>query len=159
MFNRLQKRKLSPWITVYQNWKLFQNRRQKVHLDPISRRHKVIARMVIGLLDDHTYCARCAFTHLGLWRNMYNCSLHHFTTIQCILKCDLLTFSATSNRLAGIWKGDFSTPWFGKLAGMWIPISSSLTHMVYRVPFLSDFAGSTGVSDRRSNPVRWQIAS
>ena len=41
--------------------------------------HKVIATMVIWPLDDHTYCA-----HLGLWRKLYDCSLHHFTTSQCI---------------------------------------------------------------------------
>ena len=36
--------------------------------------------MVIGPPDDHTYCARSAFTHLGLWWKLNNCSLHHFTT-------------------------------------------------------------------------------
>ena len=31
------------------------------------RRNKVIATMVIMSLDDRTYCARSAFSHLGLW--------------------------------------------------------------------------------------------
>ena len=43
-------------------------------------------------------CARSAFTHLGLWRKLYDCSLHHFTTSHYILKCDLLSFSLISNR-------------------------------------------------------------
>ena len=72
--------------------------------------------MVIGPLDGHTFCARSAFTHLGLWRKLYDCSLHHFTTSQSILACALLPFSSTSNRLAGIWNGDFSTPGF---SGWW----------------------------------------
>ena len=60
-----------------------------------------------------------AFTHLGLWRK-YDCSLHHFTTSQCILKCTPLTVSSTSNRLADVLKTDFSTnPGFGGLEGTW----------------------------------------
>ena len=34
--------------------------------------YKVITTMVIGPLDDRTYCARSAFTHLVLWRKLYN---------------------------------------------------------------------------------------
>ena len=45
---------------------------------------KVITAMVVGPLDDRTCCA---FTHFGLRRKFYDCSLHHFTTIQSILKC------------------------------------------------------------------------
>ena len=75
--------------------------------------NKVITTMVIGQLDDLTYGAPSALTHLGLRRKLYDCSLHHFTTSKCILKCALLTFSSTSNRFAEIWKGDFSTLGFG----------------------------------------------
>ena len=34
----------------------------------------VIAAMVIKPLDDCTYCVRDSFTHLGLWRKLYDCS-------------------------------------------------------------------------------------
>ena len=46
--------------------------------------------MVIRPLNDRTYCAEYEFTHLGLWQNLYDC--HYFAAIQCVLKCDLLTF-------------------------------------------------------------------
>ena len=47
-------------------------------------------KMVIRPLDDRTYCALTAITHLGLWRRLYGCSLQHFTTNQRILKCALI---------------------------------------------------------------------
>ena len=71
--------------------------------------NKVIAAMVIGPLNNRTYCAWSAFTLLGLWWKLYNCSLHHFKTCQCVLRCALLTVSSTSKKLAKIWKGDFYT--------------------------------------------------
>ena len=43
------------------------------------RKNKVITAMVIRPPDDRTYCVRCAFTHLDLWRKLYNCSWHYFT--------------------------------------------------------------------------------
>ena len=33
--------------------------------------NKVITKIVIGPLDDHTYYARSGFTQLGLWRKLY----------------------------------------------------------------------------------------
>ena len=42
--------------------------------------YKVITTMVIGPLDDHTYCTRSALTYLGLWRKLYDwfiASLHN----------------------------------------------------------------------------------
>ena len=33
----------------------------------------------------HTLCS-FAFTHLGRWRKLYDCSLHHLTTSLCVLK-------------------------------------------------------------------------
>ena len=101
--------------------------------------NKVIITMMIGPLDDYTYCARSAFTHLGLWPKLYDYSMHHFTTSQFILKCalfSLFTLSSTSNRLTKIWKADFSTPIFGVFGRRWAhsiirlgaPISSRLTH-------------------------------
>ena len=41
-------------------------------------------------------------THLGLWRKLYNCSLHHIPKSQCILICVRREFSTTSNWLAEI---------------------------------------------------------
>ena len=73
-----------------------------------ENKNKVITTMVIRPLDDRIYCVWSVFTHLWLWQNPYDCSLHHFTTNQWILKYASLTFSSTSNRLAEIWKGDFS---------------------------------------------------
>ena len=81
-------------------------KRSQVSEYAASRPNKVVTAMVIGPLDDHTYYARSAFTHLELWRKRYD----HLTTSQCMLKCDLLIFSSTSNRFAEIWKWDFSTP-------------------------------------------------
>ena len=63
--------------------------------------------------------ARSAFTHLGLWRKFYDCSSHHFTASQCVLKCALLTFTSTSSRLVVIWKGNFR-PRVWELGGRWI---------------------------------------
>ena len=63
----------------------------------VTESNKVITTMVIGPLDDHTYCVRSTFTHLGLCRKLYDCSLHHFTACKYVLKCTLLTFSSTSN--------------------------------------------------------------
>ena len=104
--------------------------------------------MVIGPFDDRTYCARSAFTHLGLCRKLFDYSLHHSTTSQCIVNVVLLKFSSTSNRLAEIRKGPFDQPawevrgdvwshgWAHLIAGPWVPISSRLTHMAYLLPFL-----------------------
>ena len=56
------------------------------------------------------HSVRAAFTHLELWRKLDDCSFHHFTTSQCILKICSIDIFSTSNRLAEIWKGDFSAP-------------------------------------------------
>ena len=101
--------------------------------------NKMITRMMIGPLDDHTFWS--AFTHFGLWQNLYDCSLHQFTTSLCILKCVLLTLSSTSNRLAEIWKGtcrlplpQFRSYWRRQgrgqaysIAHPWVPVSSPLS--------------------------------
>ena len=42
--------------------------------------------------------------------------------------------------------------WAHSVARPWVPITSSLTHMVYLVPFLSYLAGSKSVSARPSDP-------
>ena len=34
--------------------------------------YKVVITMLIGPLDEGTYCARPTFTHLGMWRKMYD---------------------------------------------------------------------------------------
>ena len=61
----------------------------------------------------HILCSICFHSFEALGKT-YDCySLHHFRASQCILKCVLLTLSSTSNRFAGIWKGNFSTPGLG----------------------------------------------
>ena len=104
--------------------------------------NKVITTMAIEPLDDHRYCARSVFTHLGLWRKLYDCSLHHSTTSQCIiLQCVRLTFSTTSLSSVG-WNlmGRLFDPRFEELGGgggrgwahliahPWVLISALLTH-------------------------------
>ena len=75
------------------------------------------------------WSGRSTTTHIVKWwngENIFHCfhsfgalpkvarfSLHHFTFSQCAL----LTFSSTSNRLAEIWKGDFSTSGLGGYGG------------------------------------------
>ena len=49
----------------------------------------------------------------GLWRKLYDCSLHHMTTSQCSLKCAVLLFSSTYIRLAEIESGTFRPPVWG----------------------------------------------
>ena len=60
--------------------------------------NKVITTMVIRPLDDRTYCARSAFTHLGFWPKLYDCSRYHFTASEWFFKWPLLTFSSISIR-------------------------------------------------------------
>ena len=73
-----------------------------LNLEP--RGDKVITIIVIRPLDERTYCARSAFTHFGLWRNLPHYSWHHFRTRKCLIKRAQLTFSPISNRLAAIRK-------------------------------------------------------
>ena len=48
--------------------------------------------MVIRLLDDCTYYARCALSHLRLWQKLQDCSWHHFTTSWCSNMCPIDIF-------------------------------------------------------------------
>ena len=67
-------------------------------------RNKVITTMS----DEVLTCVRSAFTHLGLWRMLYDCSRPKFRAInKCLVKRALLTFSSISDRLATISKGAF----------------------------------------------------
>ena len=104
------------------------------------RRHhlnKVITTMVIRPLNDRTSCVRFALTHLGLWRKLYDCSMHHFRTRKFYQTCcinvfiDLQPFSYNmKGRLRPIvwglgkaWRfgiGRFDSP-------PWAPIRSPLT--------------------------------
>ena len=43
-----------------------------------GQRNKVITTMVIRPLNDRTNSAQSAFTHLGLWRKLYDCSWYHY---------------------------------------------------------------------------------
>ena len=74
---------------------------QHVKYWAVCRGHSHANNKVITTLDDgRTHCPQSAFTHLGLWRKLYDCSLHHSTASQCVLKCALFTFSSTPGRLA-----------------------------------------------------------
>ena len=53
--------------------------------------NKVITTIVIRLLDDHTYCIRSTFIHLGLWQKLYDCSRHKVRARKCLIKRVLLT--------------------------------------------------------------------
>ena len=55
-------------------------------------RNKVIITMVIKPLDDPTYCTRSAFTQLGVWRKLIDCSWHHFTLPMCCQMCSVWIF-------------------------------------------------------------------
>ena len=99
---------------------------------------KVITTLVIRPLNDHTYCTRSAYTHLGLWRKLYNCSLHHFTTSQCILKC-VDWHLVGCNLKVGLFDPRFGVSGRGLahlIACPLVSISSPLAHMVSFVPFL-----------------------
>ena len=54
--------------------------------------------MVIRSLDDSTYCVRSAFTHLGLWRKLCDCSRHQLRARKCLTKlvphCHMLPLCA-----------------------------------------------------------------
>ena len=123
--------------------------------------------MTIWPRDDHTYFTRSVFTHLGLWRNLYNCSLHHFTASQSVLslkslKCAVWTFSSISNCLAAISRGLFLAQvwrvcgdvcgygWAHSIARSWVPIRSLLTPMIC-LSVLSLLAGSKSVSAHSSD--------
>ena len=62
------------------------------------------------------WAGNSAFTHLGLWRKLFDCSLHHFTTSTM---CSIDIFD-TSNRFAENWNGDFSTLGFGRRMTGWV---------------------------------------
>ena len=95
----------------------------------------VITTMEIRLLDDGTYCVQ---------------SLQSENVLQA---CSIDIF-VMSNRLTAILNGDFLTPSLRdmgeregqgqahSIARPQVPISSSMTHMVYLILFLSDLAGS-----------------
>ena len=87
---------------------------RKVYYEPTYR---VIATMVIKLLDDCTHCVRSSFTHLGICRKLFDCSQHHFTYSQCLLKCSPLTFLSYLQPFDWKLKGDISTPQLVGLRG------------------------------------------
>ena len=75
----------------------------------------VMQRVAISLaflINQLTDSARSAFTHLGLWRKLYDCSiasLHNQPVYPKMCSVDIL-FSSASNRLIEILKADFSIP-------------------------------------------------
>ena len=79
---------------------------------------RVITTMVIRLLDDHTYCARSAFSSFAWgFGSAVPFFGHYFTANQCVLTCVLWTFSVISNRLAAVLKGGHFDLLFGRLEG------------------------------------------
>ena len=73
-------------------------------------KNKLITILVIRPFDDRTYCVRFAFTQLGLWRKLYDCSSIKFRDRKCRFKRALFTFLSISNGLDAITKWNFSTP-------------------------------------------------
>ena len=51
----------------------------------VMTRPAILWNQVITTIDDRAYGVRSAFTHLGLWRKVYDYSLHQFTTNQCVV--------------------------------------------------------------------------
>ena len=111
----------------------------------------------------HTSCTICVHS-FGALVKMYDCSLHHFTASQYIIKC--APYDIFINLQPVGWnlkEGLFSTSQFGAPRGgwgwaysktrAWVLISSPLTHIVYLSPFLSYLAGSKSVSAHPSNLV------
>ena len=66
---------------------------------------------------DHTSCARSAFTHMGTWRKIYDCSLHHFTTSQCIVKCVSIDISVNLQPVGWNLTGGLFDSHFGVSSG------------------------------------------
>ena len=69
-------------------------------LGTVATGSKVITTMVIRPLDDRTHSVRYALIYLGLWRKLYDCSMHKFRDITCRVKRVLLSVSSVANRLA-----------------------------------------------------------
>ena len=90
---------------------------------------------------------------MGLQRNLNDCSLHHFTPSQSVLKFGPWTFSSISKCLAKFESGTFRPTvggWVRGIAGRGtansiarpcVLISSRLTRKVYLQPFDCNFKG------------------
>ena len=100
-------------------------------------------RSYVDKVITRTYCVLSAFTHLELWRRLYDCSWHHFRApphppifSTCCIFVDLQQYDC-------IVKWGLSDPQVGamgdvvcrgyahSIAHPWISISSQFTHMVY----------------------------
>ena len=87
--------------------------------------------------EDHFTASQCVLTlhyyitlklhfmHPKWWRGRVRNGLKIFfnyerkvDNVEADVTCALLTFLSISNHLTAIWKGDFSTPWFGALVGL-----------------------------------------
>ena len=75
----------------------------------VHKLNKVITTKVTRLLNDHTYCARSAFTHLGVLAKAVRLFMPSLYNQPIRPKCALLTFSTTYNQLTEIRKEDFPT--------------------------------------------------
>ena len=122
--------------------------------------------MMIRPLDDRISCVRSAFTHLGLWRKLYDRSRR--TSQSANVFSNVLRRRRPPTVRLQIARGFFSTPpprpvWGFKgghewsrmghsIARSWVHISSPLSHMVNLLSFLSYLAGSKSATVCRPGP-------
>ena len=78
-----------------------------------ANRHGTFSGIMAICLSDHIYCVLSVFTHLGLWRRLYDCSRHYFRARKSLIERALLTLSSISNHLAAVWKGEFYPRFWG----------------------------------------------
>ena len=95
---------------------------------------------------------------------MYDCLLHHFTISKCILKCAQEHFRQPPTSWLKFERGTFRPPGWGLvgcrgqgqahlIAHPWVPISYTLTHMVYMsVTVFELFNWLKSISDRPTRP-------
>ena len=121
---------------------------QKYHTKVMVK--KVITTQWSTIESNRAYCARSVFTHLELWRKLYDFSLRYYTTSQCVLILWSIDICADLQRLTAFKGGTVRPPFWG-LGGMgnrrWAhsithPSAPILTHRASRTVFLSYLTGS-----------------
>ena len=93
--------------------------------------------MVIEPLDDHAYCTRSAFTHLGLWRKLYDIFIASLHNQPMYPKMCYINIFVNLQPVGWNLKKRLFAPLFGEFEGHpgwgWAHsiIRFPLTHMVY----------------------------